>query len=105
MALDGINNKIEYASNTTATTKVAGFNSEVLVDSQQVNTSGTKTNKTTGTNEESVHTSGRDEIDETVTISKAGGAEKIVDWQKIEYFNIIQMIADDFKERFCLMVY
>ena len=91
--------------NLTETTKVAGFNSEVLVDSQQVNTSGSTTNKTTGTNEESVHTSGRDEIDETVTIGKTGGAEKIVEWQKIEYFNIIQMIADDFKERFCLMVY
>ena len=89
----------------TETTKVAGFNSEVLVDSQQVNTSGSTSNKTTGTNEESVHTSGRDEIDETVTRSKTGGVEKIVEWQKIEYFNIIQMIADDFKERFCLMVY
>ena len=91
--------------NLTTTTTLAGFNSEVLVDSQQVNTSGSTTNKTTGTNEESVHTSGRDEIDETVTIGKTGGAEKIVEWQKIEYFNIIQMIADDFKERFCLMVY
>lgn len=91
--------------NLTETTKVAGFNSEVLVDSQQVNTSGNTINKTTGTNEESVHTSGRDEIDETVTRGKTGGAEKIVEWQKIEYFNIIQMIADDFKERFCLMVY
>lgn len=91
--------------NLTETTKVAGFNSEVLVDSQQINTNGSTTNKTTGTNEESVHTSGRDEIDETVTIGKTGGAEKIVEWQKIEYFNIIKMIADDFKERFCLMVY
>ena len=91
--------------NVTETTKVAGFNSEVLVDSQQVNTSGSTTNKTTGTNEESVHTSGREEIDETVTRGKTGGAEKIVEWQKIEYFNIIQMIAEDFKERFCLMVY
>lgn len=91
--------------NLTETTKVAGFNSEVLVDSQLVNTGGSTSNKTTGTNEESVHTSGRDEIEDTVTRSKTGGVEKIVEWQKIEYFNIIQMIADDFKERFCLMVY
>lgn len=91
--------------NLTETTKVAGFNSEVLVESQQVNTSGTSTNKTTGTNEESVHTSGREEIEETITRGKTGGVDKIVEWQKIEYFNIIKMIADDFKERFCLMVY
>lgn len=91
--------------NLTEATKVAGFNSEVLVESQQVNTSGSTINKTTGTNEESVHTSGRDEIEETITRGKTGGAEKIVEWQKIEYFNIIKMIADDFKERFCLMVY
>ena len=55
MALDGINNKIEYASNTTATTKVA-------VENKPVNSVITEANKANASVEEKKNTSKLDEL-------------------------------------------
>lgn len=55
MALDGINNKIEYASNTTATTKVA-------VENKPVNSVITEANKANISVEEKKNTSKLDEL-------------------------------------------
>ena len=55
MALDGINNKIEYASNTTATTKVA-------VENKPVNSVITEANKANASVEDKKNTSKLDEL-------------------------------------------
>ena len=55
MALDGINNKIEYASNTTATTKVA-------VEYKPVNSVITEANKANASVEDKKNTSKLDEL-------------------------------------------
>lgn len=67
MALDGINNKIEYASNTTATTKVA-------VENKPVNSVITEANKANASVEEKKNTSKLDELLEKLCVefSKLG---------------------------------
>lgn len=82
--------------------KVAGFNSEVLVDRQSdtINYGATVTGNDSTTTKHDTEKSGTHEI-----TRKRDSANVIKKVRENRRFNIYEVIVNDFKERFCLLVY
>lgn len=103
--LDGTdtrNSTSKTSGSDTTSQKVAGFNSEVLVDRQSdtINYGATVTGNDSTTMRHNTEKSGTHEI-----TRKRDSADVIKKVRENRRFNIYEVIVNDFKERFCLLVY
>ena len=92
-------------SSTTQTDKVAGFNSDETHTREESTGTGTQSTSTTTSNRQESHTDTREVIEQGnigVTESSAMVRHEI---ELRADFNIYQIIANDFKKHYCLMVY
>lgn len=92
----------ETSGSDSTNQKVAGFNSEVLIDKQSdtINYGATVTGNDSTTTRHSTEKSGTHEI-----TRKRDSADMIKKVRENRKFNIYDVIVNDFKERFCLLVY
>lgn len=94
-----INNTLN--DNETYVKAVAGFNSDTPNISER-NTSNSET--LTDTNSDTT-TTGNEKINEKITRTYTDGVQGLKAWAELEYANTMMKICEDFKERFCLLVY
>lgn len=94
-----INNALN--DNETYVKAVAGFNSNTTNVAER-NTSNSETS--TDTNSDTT-TTGNEKINEKITRTYTDGVQGLKAWAELEYANTMMKICEDFKERFCLLVY
>ena len=94
-----INNALN--DNETYVKAVAGFNSDATNVAER-NTSNSETS--TDTNSDTT-TTGNEKINEKITRTYTDGIQGLKAWAELEYANTMMKICEDFKERFCLLVY
>lgn len=94
-----INNTLN--DNETYVKAVAGFNSDTTNISER-NTSNSET--LTDTNSDTT-TTGNEKINEKITRTYTDGVQGLKAWAELKYANTMMKICEDFKERFCLLVY
>ena len=94
-----INNALN--DNETYVKAVAGFNSDTTNVAER-NTSNSETS--TDTNSDTT-TTGNEKINEKITRNYTDGVQGLKAWAELEYANTMMKICEDFKERFCLLVY
>nr|DAL56993.1 MAG TPA_asm: hypothetical protein [Caudoviricetes sp.] len=94
-----INNTIN--DNDTYVKAVAGFNSDTTNVAEK-NTSNSETSHDTNSD---TTTSGHEKINEKITRTYTDGVQGLKAWTELEYANTMMKICEDFKERFCLLIY
>lgn len=94
-----INNSLN--DNVTDVKSVAGFNSD-SVNIAEKNTSDSTTSNDTNSD---TTTTGNEQINEKVTRTYTDGIQGLKAWADLKYANTMMKICEDFKERFCLLVY
>lgn len=102
---DGTNSRNSTSGTSgsdTTTQKVAGFNSEVLVNSKEdtINYGATVTGDESSEARQETAKTGNSE-----NVMKRNSADVIRKVRENRKFNIYDVIVTDFKERFCLLVY
>lgn len=80
---------------------VAGFNSSSVTIAEK-NTIGSETSNNTNSD---TTTTGNEKINEKVTRTYTDGVQGLKAWGDLKYSNTMMKICEDFKERFCLLVY
>lgn len=98
-----VNSQINNAlnDNETYVKSVAGFNSDTTNVAER-NTSNSETS--TDTNSDTT-TTGNEKINEKITRTYTDGVQGLKAWAELKYANTMMKICEDFKERFCLLVY
>lgn len=94
-------------SGGTSTEKVAGFNSSpnTLVDKSSLTTSGNQTNNYGRTSDSTYEKDDNEEIRAKGNIGVTTTQQMIEQERNIADFNLYDIITEDFKQRFCLLVY
>lgn len=94
-------------SGGTNTEKVAGFNSSPssLVDKNQLTTNGSQTNTYGRTSDTTYEKDDIEEIHARGNIGTMSTQEMVQRERNIADFNLYAIITEDFKQRFCLLVY
>ena len=98
-----VNSQINNAlnDNETYVKAVAGFNSDTANVAER-NTSNSETSTDTYSD---TTTTGNEKINEKITRTYTDGVQGLKAWAELEYANTMMKICEDFKERFCLLVY
>lgn len=94
-----INNTLN--DNETYVKAMAGFNSDTPNVAER-NTSNSETSHDTNSD---TTTSGNEKINEKITRNYTDGVQGLKAWAELEYTNTMMKICEDFKERFCLLIY
>lgn len=94
-----INNTLN--DNETYVKAMAGFNSNTPNVAER-NTSNSETSHDTNSD---TTTSGNEKINEKITRTYTDGVQGLKAWAELEYANTMMKICEDFKERFCLLIY
>lgn len=94
-------------SGGTSTEKVAGFNSNpnTLVDKSSLTTSGNQTNNYGRTTDSTYEKDDTEEIHARGNIGVTTTQQMMEQERNIADFNLYDIITEDFKQRFCLLVY
>lgn len=87
--------------NVTDVKSVAGFNSDSVTIAEK-NTVDSETSNNTNSD---TTTTGNEKINEKVTRNYTDGVQGLKAWGDLKYSNTMMKICEDFKERFCLLVY
>ena len=94
-------------SGATSNEKIAGFNSNpnTLVDKSSLTTSGNQTNNYGRTTDSTYEKDDTEEIHSRGNIGTMSTQEMVGRERDIANFNLYDIITEDFKQRFCLLVY
>lgn len=87
----------------SSSTKTAGFNSETLVSNGASEDSGTSTQNGKANSKDIKKTTFNSKIYGNIGVTTAD--QMITDFRKTVQFNLYEHIINQFKERFCIMVY
>lgn len=93
----------KVTGNGTNTQSVAGFNSTALVDSGKTVANSTSTREGNGTNSYNKTVTRKGSVKGNVGVTTAD--QMIAQYRETAKFNIYDVIIDEFKQRFCIMVY
>ena len=94
-----INNTLN--DNETYIKAVAGFNSDTANVAER-NTSNSETSSDTNSD---TTTTGNEKTNEKITRTYTDGVQGLKAWAELKYANTMMKICEDFKERFCLLIY
>lgn len=94
-----INNTLN--DNETYVKAVAGFNS----DTANIAERNTSNSETSGDTNSDTTTTGNEKINEKITRTYTDGVQGLKAWTELKYANTMIKICEDFKERFCLLIY
>lgn len=97
------NGSVEGSETNTSTGSVAGFNSTTLVDNSKSVVSGSSTQSTTNSNSYNKNTTHSGTIKGNIGVTTSD--QMVAQFRETVKFNIYDVIIDEFKQRFCLMVY
>ena len=89
--------------NGTNTQSVAGFNSTTLVDSGKTVANSSSTREGNGTNSYNKTVTRKGSVKGNIGVTTAD--QMIAQYRETAKFNIYDVIIDEFKQRFCIMVY
>lgn len=94
-------------SGATSNEKIAGFNSNpnTLVDKSSLTTSGNQTNNYGRTSDSTYEKDDNEEIHARGNIGVTTTQQMMEQERNIADFNLYDIITEDFKQRFCLLVY
>lgn len=100
----GENNSSDTVTgNGTNTQSVAGFNSTTLVDSGKTVSNSTSSREGNGTNRYNKTVTRKGSVKGNIGVITAD--QMIAQFRETAKFNIYDVIIDEFKQRFCIMVY
>ena len=97
------NGSVEGSGTNTSTGSVAGFNSTNLVDNSKTAVSGNSTQSTTSSNSYSKNATHSGTVKGNIGVTTSD--QMVAQFRETVKFNIYDVIIDEFKQRFCLMVY
>ena len=97
------NGSVEGSGTNTSTGSVAGFNSTTLVDNSKTAVSGNSTQSTTSSNSYSKNSTHNGTVKGNIGVTTSD--QMVAQFRETVKFNIYDVIIDEFKQRFCLMVY
>lgn len=89
--------------NGTNTQSVAGFNSTTLVDSGKTVANSSSSREGNGTNSYNKTVTRKGSVKGNIGVTTAD--KMVAQYRKTAKFNIYDVIIEEFKERFCIMVY
>lgn len=94
---------VEGSGTNTSTGSVAGFNSTSLVDNSKTAVSGNSTQSTTSSNSYNKNSTHSGNVKGNIGVTTSD--QMVAQFRETVKFNIYDVIIDEFKQRFCLMVY
>lgn len=97
------NGSVEGSGTNTSTGSVAGFNSTTLVDNSKTVVSGNSTQSSSNNNSYSKNATHSGTVKGNIGVTTSD--QMVAKFRETVKFNIYDVIIDEFKQRFCLMVY
>ena len=97
------NGSVTGSGTNTSTGSVAGFNSTTLVDNSKTAVSGNSTQSSTNSNSYSKNATHSGTVKGNIGVTTSD--QMVAQFRETVKFNIYDVIIDEFKQRFCLMVY
>lgn len=97
------NGSVEGSGTNTSTGSVAGFNSTTLVDNSKTVVSGNSTQSSTNSNSYNKNSTHSGTVKGNIGVTTFD--KMVAQFRETVKFNIYDVIIDEFKQRFCLMVY
>lgn len=97
------NGSVEGSGTNTSTGSVAGFNSTTLVDNSKTVVSGSSTQASSNSNSYNKNATHSGTVKGNIGVTTSD--QMIAQFRETVKFNIYDVIIDEFKQRFCLMVY
>ena len=94
---------VQGSGTNTSTGSVAGFNSTSLVDNSKTAVSGNSTQSTTSSNSYNKNSTHSGTVKGNIGVTTSD--QMVAQFRETVKFNIYDVIIDEFKQRFCLMVY
>ena len=94
---------VEGSGTNTSTESVAGFNSTTLVDNSKTTVIGNSTQSTSSNNSYNKNATHSGTVKGNIGVTTSD--QMVAQFRETVKFNIYDVIIDEFKQRFCLMVY